>query len=251
VQSFSTAASEHRTIDLSDGSHITVGARTEFTVYYTAKRRFVFLDHGEASFTVAHDALRPFQVFAGGGTVTAIGTQFDVRREVDSAEDIEHVVVTVSSGTVEVGPPSESPPISSGLPESRNTKELGTTRKRTAPAWVPARLVKGQELIYSSDGPKGEIGNVNLEEMSAWKEGRLEYRHTPFRDVIPRVNRYSQKRIILADDGVADLAYSGTVFEGQVEDWLHVLQMTYPIDVTDEGDHFVLHYNRARERSLE
>ena len=251
VQSFSTAASEHRSIDLSDGSHITIGGRTELTVHYTAKRRFVFLDHGEASFTVTHDTLRPFQVFAGGGTVTAIGTQFDVRREVDPAGDIEQVIVTVSSGTVEVGPPSESPPVSSGSSEPRNTKELSTKGRRTPPAWTAARLMKGQELTYSSDGPKGEIEGVNLEEASAWKEGRLEYRHTPFRDVIPRVNRYSQKRIVLADDGVADLPYSGSVFEGQVEDWLSALQKTYPIDVTDEGDHFVLRHNPAREASLE
>jgi transmembrane sensor len=252
VQSFATAPSEHRTIDLSDGSRITIGARTELTVHYTAKRRFVFLDHGEASFSVAHNSLRPFQVFAGGGSITALGTQFDVRREVDPADNIEHVVVTVSSGSVEVGPPGETvEAASNGAPQSGNAEGLSARKKRNPPEWAPARLVKGQELTYSTDGPQGDIESVNLQEVSAWKEGRLEYRHTPFRDVIPRVNRYSVKRIVLADDGVGDLTYSGTVFEGQVEDWLHALQTIYPIEVTQTDDHFVLHYDRARDASTE
>jgi len=62
VHSYVTAPSERLNVDLSDGSRIMIGARTELTVHYTAKRRFIFLDHGEASFTVAHSAMRPFQV---------------------------------------------------------------------------------------------------------------------------------------------------------------------------------------------
>jgi transmembrane sensor len=248
VQSFATAPSEHRAIELSDGSRITLGARTELTVHYTAKRRFIFLDRGEAWFAVAHNSLRPFTVFAGGGSITAIGTQFDVRREEDPT-DIGRVVVTVSNGTVEVGPPKETiETISKGTPELNHASGL---KRPNPPEWTPARLVKGQGLTYGTDGPQGKIESVNLEEVSAWKEGRLEYRHTPFREVIPRVNRYSAKRIVLADDAVGELPYSGTVFEGQVDDWLHALQTTYPIEVTETADHFVIHYDRDREKSGE
>jgi len=175
-----------------------------------------------------------------------------VRREVDStAHYSEHVVVTVSSGTVEVGPPSETPAASSGLPELRNPSELTAAGGSVASAWTPKRLVKGQELTYSSDGPQGTVASVNLKEVSAWQQGRLEFRHSPLSEVIPRVNRYSRKPIALADDGVADIPYGGTVFERQVEDWLQALQTTYPISVTETADHYLLHYDRAREATLE
>jgi len=156
------------------------------------------------------------------------------------------VVVTVSSGAVEVGSPMAT--ISPDMPDS--VAVIGLNRRKQA-EWTPARLVKGQELTYGTDGPQGKIERVNLEEVAAWKEGRLEYRHTPFRLVIPRVNRYSEKPIVMEDGEVGELTYSGTVFEGQVTDWLHALQTLYPVEVTETADHFVLHYDRDRDQSRE
>jgi transmembrane sensor len=248
VQSYTTRASERQDFWLSDRSRITLGAQTELTVHYTANRRFIFLDRGEASFSVVHDPRRPFTVLAGGGAITAVGTQFDVRRELDTTQG-ERVVVTVSSGTVEVGPPMAT--ITPDVVEfSDISKSIAASalKRRSQPEWTPARLVKGQELTYGTDGPQGKIERVNLEEVAAWKEGRLEYRHEPFKTVIPRVNRYSQKPIVLEDGELGELTYSGTVFEGQVNDWLHALQTLYPIKVTETADHFVLHYDRDRDR---
>jgi transmembrane sensor len=245
IQSYTTGPSELRNIELPDGSHITLGGRTEISVHYTTNRRFIFLNHGEAWFSVVHDPQHPFTVLAGGGAVTAIGTQFDVRRDLDP-RDGGRVVVTVDSGVVEVGPPMAA--IAKDIPES---VEASVLKQLNQPVWTSARLVKGQELTYGPDGLQGKIERVNLEEVAAWKEGRLEYRHTPFRVVIPRVNRYSQKPIVLADERVAELPYSGTVFEGQVDDWLHALQTSYPVQVTETPDHFLLHYSRERDKAGE
>jgi transmembrane sensor len=112
------------------------------------------------------------------------------------------------------------------------------------PKWTREKLVKGQQLTYGADGRSGTITTADLEAATAWKEGRLEYRQTPFKIVIPRVNRYSEKPIELADDEVAELPYSGTVFEGQVADWLRALQTAYPIEVVDTPDRIVI---RSRE----
>jgi transmembrane sensor len=79
VQAYSTGPSEHRIVELPDGSKITLGARTELSTHYTANRRVIFLDRGEAWFDVAHNPSRPFTVLAGVGAITALGTQFDVR----------------------------------------------------------------------------------------------------------------------------------------------------------------------------
>jgi len=237
VRSYATGPSEHRVVDLSDGSRITLGARTELSTNFTRSRRMIFLERGEAWFAAAHDPRRPFTVLAGGGAITAIGTQFDVRRELDSTE-VDRVTVIVSNGTVEVGPPTQTiskDSIGANEPATKTDSTGVNGHNRTD--WTPARLVPGQELTYGTDGPHGKIENVNLEEASAWKEGRLEYRHTPLRVVIPRVNRYSQKRIVLADGAVGDLPFSGTVFEGQVSEWLRALQTAFPIEVIDHPEH--------------
>jgi transmembrane sensor len=108
VHSYSTAPSGRRVIALSGGSHVTLGARTELPTRFTASRRVVVLNRGEAWFNVAHDSQRPFLILAGSGAVTAVGSKFDVRRELDT--NLDEVVVTVDTGVVEVGPLDEANP---------------------------------------------------------------------------------------------------------------------------------------------
>ncbi|MCG8696066.1 MAG: FecR domain-containing protein, partial [Minwuiales bacterium] len=91
-----TKESEHRSIELEDGSTIALGAASSLSVNYSGKRRTVVLEAGEALFEVAKDPNRPFVVLAGNGTITAVGTAFNVRRDAD------RVVVTVTEGEVEV-----------------------------------------------------------------------------------------------------------------------------------------------------
>jgi transmembrane sensor len=227
AQWYATAASQHRTVELPDGSSITLGARTELSTQYTAARRIIVLKRGEAWFSVAHNAQRPFTVLAGGGAITAIGTQFNVRRDLDA--NLDRVTVTVSNGTVEVGPPKSSNP--------KPTAESGSS---IHPTWAPERLVQGQEVSYDTQGREEEVRTADLEATAAWREGRLEYHHTPLKVVIPRVNRYSEKPIILADSSAGELQFSGTVFEGQVNEWLRALQTTYPIEITESTDRIVI-----------
>jgi transmembrane sensor len=167
---------------------------------------------------------------AGAGSITAIGTQFDVRRELDPNTD--QVTVTVKEGTVEVGPTKITE--SNAAPRSAHG----------VPTWAPARLIMGQELSFDTGGPKGEVATVDVDSAVAWVDGRLEYGDTPLRIVIPRVSRYSQKPIVLADAAAAELPFSGTVFAGQITDWLRALQSVYPVEVTETPEAIVIHSRR-------
>lgn len=228
---FGTAPTEHRFIHLSDGTSLTLAPGTQLTVLYTRNRRDVVLDHGEAWFRVARNPERPFIVFAGSGAISVIGTEFDVRRERDAASD-DRVIVTVDTGSVEVGPPPSG-------------KELpGVDFKvSNVPAWTPARLVRGEEITYDATGPRTGVEAADLRAAGAWKEGHLEFRYTPLKDVIQQVNRYSDKRIVLSDDddgAVGSLPFSGTVYEGQVPGWLQALQTAYPVEVTEYPERVVV-----------
>jgi transmembrane sensor len=84
AQHFENSGGE-RTIRLSDGSDITLFGMAKLTVDLQPSRRSIALLNGRVRFTVAHDPGRPFVVQAGGGSVTAIGTVFEVTvgRKVD------------------------------------------------------------------------------------------------------------------------------------------------------------------------
>jgi transmembrane sensor len=61
--------------------------------------------------------------------------------------------------------------------------------------------------------------------------------------VIPQINRYSAKPIVLADGAVGEIEFSGTVFQGQVEDWVRAVASAFPVAIS-ETDHQI--FIRAR-----
>jgi hypothetical protein len=78
------------------------------------------------------------------------------------------------------------------------------------------------------------------EARKTWKAGHLEYLHVPLKVVIPSVNVHSKKPIVLADESVGNLLFSGTVFKDQVTDWLRALSITLPIVVIEGDDRIVI-----------
>jgi len=94
-----------------------------------------------------------------------------------------------------------------------------------------------------------EVAATDLGARRSWKEGRLEYLHTPLKIVIPSVNVHSVKPIVLADDTVGNLLFSGTVFEGQVTDWLRALTLTLPVVVIEGSDRIVISIRKDTEGS--
>ena len=223
-RTFVTQRAQQQTITLDDGSVVSLGARTEVHAQLGAAERLIVLNRGEAWFKVARDAQRPFKVFAGDGVITALGTEFNV---LDG--DLDQVTVTVGDGAVKV--------------DSGSRGERGPAREQLASRvsqWESAKLIKGQEVTYDSAGVRGEVQRADVEAAIAWKHGRLEYVHQPLKAVIARVNRYSEKPIVLADDAVGELDFSGTVFEGQIEEWIRALESAFPIAVTTTHDRILL-----------
>ena len=69
---------EIRSIDLPDGSEVTLDTDSRLVVLYTDDERRIRLDSGRARFRVAHGDPRAFLVQAGSTEVIAHGTVFDV-----------------------------------------------------------------------------------------------------------------------------------------------------------------------------
>jgi len=222
---YETLAGQHQDVLLSDGSKITMGARTKLSTHYSGTQRVILLQDGEALFTVAKDSMRPFSVVAAGGTVTALGTTFNVR------SDLDRVTVTVTEGVVEVSPSEVA------------TKAVLSNVDPSAPEkarsqWKPARLTKGEAITYDEHRGRGSVAAAEPE-ATEWISGRLQYRQVPLKYVIADVQRYFNKTIVLGDAAAGEFEFTGTVYQTEVGDWFLALEKIFPLDVS-----------RANERVL-
>lgn len=94
------AGSQPQSVQLADGSLVRLAADTILDVSFSNAQRRSRLERGFARFEVAHEN-RPFVVLAGGGSVTAHGTIFEVGL---SAE--RRVSVRLIEGAIEIKVPT-------------------------------------------------------------------------------------------------------------------------------------------------
>lgn len=106
-----SAIGERKTATLADGSRVVLDGGSAIAIHFEAGQRRVALLEGEAWFEVAPDAARPFVVEAAGGTITALGTAFDVALETKGARvgvGAHSVAVTSGGGRVVVAERQET-----------------------------------------------------------------------------------------------------------------------------------------------
>jgi transmembrane sensor len=223
-----TASGEIRSLPLEDGSSVILGAQSAISVQFSAERRSVRLDHGEAWFKVAHNPARPFVVTAGARTITAVGTAFVVQR------DSDRVVVTVTDGSVVVAPRS-----------SADEHPFAMRAVLTILHVAGARVARGEQMSYEDAGSASAVEHADPQAATAWSEGRLEFDHESLRYVVQVVNRYSHRTITL-DQASGDQLYTGLVLQDQIDEWIHGLERIFPVELIEQGDHVCV---RSRDQA--
>jgi len=217
---YQTAAAEQRIVKLSDGSIVELAADSQVTVEYEVSERRLVLDRGQAIFTVSKNPRRPFVVQAGNGTVTAIGTVFNVSRR---SGDVQ---VRVLEGTVAVRPVH--------VP-------LTNTLDTAVPA--VALVTAGKQTIYSNEGTLQSVEEVDVQADLDWRVGILTMVNRPLSSVIQELNQYLQDEIAIGDEAVGDFYFTGTVYPDQVDAWLEGLKQGYPLKVVRVGSSTILMLN--------
>jgi transmembrane sensor len=213
-----TATGENRTVVLADGSKIVLGGNTEVETLFDEKRRDLELRRGEAFFTVAKDPSRPFKVTAGDATVTAVGTEFNVRRGSD------RTVVAVVEGRVIVEQTAAPLPL------------LGGSKGKHA----PVSMIAGEETRVSAEGVAAPAPSPDPSAATAWQSGRLAFQMETLRHVLEDVNRYAPKPIVVEDDAVGDLRITATVIGGNVDGLISSMEQAFGLTAIDEVDRIVL-----------
>lgn len=216
-----TRTAQNRTYALPDGSRIEVGASTRVVVDFGSSTRSVIIDSGEAYFEVAHDTQRPFVVHAGGGTITAVGTAFNVHSA------LGRVSVAVVEGAVDVRSSAKEAP---SIP-SRG-KAAGTDPAR------PLLVHAGEGVAY--DRATHTIESVDPRVATSWRDGHLKFLREPLAYVVSDIERYADLHITIADPAVGELRYTGTVIPKDVDDWLTLVSQAFPIEVQRINKHAVL-----------
>jgi transmembrane sensor len=204
-----TPVGVNRQVTLSDGSTVALGGGSEVVATLDAAGRRFDLSSGEAYFKVARDARRPFVVSAGPVRVTALGTEFNVRTGGD------RVVVAVAQGLVQVD---------------------STARHSVdSPLRAPLRVGAGETVSLDVLDASMQLAHADPANIASWQKGRLEFTRESLGAVIDSVNRYSGRRITLSDQSLAELHFTGTVFTGRLEDWIHGLPEIFPVTVREEA----------------
>lgn len=191
-----TAVGERRSVTLADGSSVELAGASSISVDFAAGIRRVVLREGEAFFTVAGDADRPFVVEADGTRVRALGTSFDVKLGDGS------VTVAVSEQSVEV----------------------------TAEGRPPVVVDSGQQ-VRASRGSLGDVREADLARVEAWRQDRLAFHETPLGDVVADLQRYRTGRIVLTEARLGDLTVSAAFEAGQADAAIDTLASTLPIRI--------------------
>lgn len=213
-QTFSTGVGQTATVTLSDGSAVTLDTGSRLRAREVNGQRRVWLDRGQAFFKVAHDPSRPFVVAAGGRTITALGTAFNVRLERDRVE------VVLAEGRVRVEGPK---PVFTPLP-----------RKPAA-----AELTPGSRLIAARD-QDWRIAKVNVDEVTSWRRGQLVFVRRPLGEVVEEMNRYSEKKIVVADEALAQAPITGGFAEGDIEAFVRAVRGYGLASVASEDERSVV-----------
>ena len=208
---FSTAVGERSTISLPDGSSVTLDTQSSIDVMYTPVERGIRLLHGQALFEVAKHLPTPFQVYAAGRRITAVGTTFNVR------VDGQRLRVALIEGKLRVAV---------ATPTVLEPAQLGQIT-----------MSPGESLDTAPNRPAA-VRVSDVTRTASWREGVAVFADERLTDVVAEMNRYTSNPIVIAEPAIGELRISGVFKTGDPERFATALGTVFPIavDRSSNGD---------------
>lgn len=202
-----TAKGEQKELVLADGSHVLINTDTELRVEYSKRMRAIYLERGEALFTVADGDERPFDVLTRGGRIRDVSTRFNVRR------DELKTSVIVLDGMVIV-----------------------TTDGISYPQPVSA----GEGFSYLDSGKRLSLEKIDAHLMTAWSNRQLVLRARPLQEVAKEISRYHDVSIMILGDELQGMKVSGIFDMADLQGFLNAIEVALPVSVERNGQAVVL-----------
>ena len=189
---------------LPDGSigYLNSGTSLKYAFPFSEKR-LVELS-GEAFFDIVHDKSE-FVVQAQGVEVKVHGTRFNV----SAYEDELEIMTTLEEGSVSV---------------VRSVDGKGLTLK------------PGQQAILDKSSNRLAYKSVNVDLYVSWKDNMLRFQNTPFIDVVKKMERWYDVKIILDDQLKYTQSYTMTIKTESLREMLDLMKVTTPLDYRVKED---------------
>lgn len=193
-------------IRLADGSQVQMDIQTRMEVRFVRGRRNVNLLQGRAMFDVVRDG-RPFVVQVGAARIDVLGTRFQVDRGADD------VSVTLLRGSVSVELARDDAPVS---------------------------LQPGQQMSWQPQTGHWSRRKIDTAAATSWTRGFLVFDTTPLAQAIAEINRYSTRKLRLADPSLGKLTLSGSFRLGDAAEAADALPYGLPVTVRSQGDDIIV-----------
>ena len=228
LQKYFTRIGGQQTIELDDGSVVTLNTASQLVVDYSGQVRRILLERGEAYFEVAKDSDRPFTVDLGLRSVTAVGTAFNVRKRP------ERYQVAVIEGAITfhetMADMAASAPRVSADGHAVLLSTLG--QRRVEAGWVAEFDVSRNQLTA--------FRPESMDRYQNWRSGLLGFASEPLYLVVQELNRYSRKKILIEDTSIMELQVYTVIRVSAIDSAVKGLELVLPIKVTQHYDRIVI-----------
>ena len=193
-----TGTGERKTIQLDDGSLLTLNARSAVDIQFSHGQRRVHLRQGELQVEVAVDPGRPFVVTTAQGRVQALGTRFMVR------QGAEESLASVQQHSVQLD-------------------TLGGQQRR---------IDTGQAVSFTASQIDPQIPTSRSQ--TDWLQGRVELHDEPLQALVDALRPY-QSGVLRISPEAAKVRVFGVFPLDNTPLTLSALAQTLPIKVTRYG----------------
>jgi len=174
----------------------------------------IVLERGEAHFTVAKDADRPFIVHAGGKVIQAVGTAFNVKLQSDN-----QVALVVTEGRVAIGD---------------NPNPFAADENMEA---VPILLSENAATVSQGEAATLDVGAIHIEKMApekivtnlSWQDGNIVFEGETLEEAIDEISRYTTVEFEIIDDRIRGVRVAGVFKSGDINGLLMTLYENFDI----------------------
>ncbi len=229
VQRYVTRVSEQKTVELADGSRVTLNTGSQILADISQSERRVTLVRGEVFFAVQPDVERPFIVDIGARSITVLGTEFNVLKlpETYRIAVVEGEIAIHNAEEIA----SQTAPLLSA-PQGERVKLDSPRQHRVKAGWVAEYNVASASM----SGYQPE----NMERLVSWRSGLIEFYSQPLYQVVKELNRYSARKILIEDASIMNLKVYAGVDIKEMNTALAALEAILPIKVTTYFDRIVI-----------
>jgi transmembrane sensor len=206
----STGPNVRDTLVLADRSQIFMDENTtvRYPSQWSGAQRRVYLEAGNAFFSVSHDKEHPFVVQMQQSTVTVLGTTFNIRLRQNE------IAVSVKTGTV--------------MFEPGGTKENPVLRA-------------GDGMVFNTLART--LTAVTNQNSDAWLTHALVFTDASLREVLSALEEYYRVRFVVVDSITKFKKFNATFEDNSLQEVLDVLAAAYPVKIESKDSLVVIQAN--------